>query len=337
MTLNSTGIRFDMRIAALFLGLICLFCLLYVASYVQDWNVFLNNPVLISGGLAGGVLHALTGPDHLLSVLPHILGQHFWKGFRIGSVWGIGHGLTTCFIGGIAYVVKGSLVEVDFLDFLLNANSFAVGLTLIVIGLMGLQEAGQYHSSHMKHEDSNENRKSDVVYFVIFLNGLFLGFSWDGLPSLAPTLTTTSLETLCAFLGGNFFGTMLSISLFSGIIAEGSSFLSRMSNEALVSRMCALSSVTAALVGSLTVIAAVYRNSYYSLPVKVALIVFLLFLVTATVKYIGFTTGGYDYLRLASWGCLNCSHPASRDPLKTTFDIGSNSTSRSITASYHSV
>jgi nickel/cobalt exporter len=273
-------------------------------SYLHNITAVFDNPVLLSGGMAGGVLHALTGPDHLLSILPHILGQRYWKGFRVGSVWGVGHGLTTCFIGGIAYVLKGSFVDFEFLDILVNVNSFAIGITLIVIGLMGLYESGHYHKTHMKDENGNQMIKSDVVYLAIFLNGLFLGFSWDGLPSLAPTLTTTSFETVFAFLAGNFFGTMLSIGIFSGIIAEGSSFLSRMSNEALVSRMCAASSLTATGMGSFTIITAIYKNPYFSFSASVALISLILCIVVAVVVYIGKITGGFDYITFRNWCCV---------------------------------
>ncbi|CAM9164275.1 unnamed protein product, partial [Ectocarpus fasciculatus] len=198
--------------------------------------------------MAGGTLHALTGPDHLLSILPHVLGQRFWKGFRVGSLWGMGHGLTTCFLGGLAYSLRGSLFDFEYIGALIDVNSFAIGATLIAIGLMGLHESGEYHSMHSK-DGKGFVTSSDVVYLAIFLNGLFLGFSWDGLPSLAPTLATTNVETVVAFLAGNFFGTILSIGFFSGVIAEGSSFLSRMSNTTLVWKMCATSSLTAVVIG----------------------------------------------------------------------------------------
>jgi hypothetical protein len=297
--------------------------------------VMYTHPVLWGGGIAGGVLHALTGPDHLLSLLPHILGKRWWRGFRIGSIWGIGHGLTTCFLGGCAYLLKEVLVDFKALSVLVNINSLAVGLTLLIIGLLGLHEGEQYHASLKTKVDltedspladpeaegggvpgddesaptasssssvmggitdtafsmltcgggrssgSSRSLSQDVVYLAIFLNGLFLGFSWDGLPSLAPTLATSTVGSLVAFLAGNFFGTVLSIGLCAAVIAEGSSWLSRLSNEALVSYMCVGSSVLATCMGCATISLTVVRDESLGTSARCLAVALLMVVVLA--------------------------------------------------------
>lgn len=286
-----------------------------------------THPVLWGGGIAGGVLHALTGPDHLLSLLPHILGKRWWRGFRIGSIWGIGHGLTTCFLGGCAYLLKEVLVDFKALDVLVNLNSLAVGLTLLVIGLLGLHEGEQYHATLKTKVDRTEDSpvsesaeaiaevggreddslcggvwasvcnfcscgdsdasvstkgggvSQDMVYLAIFLNGIFMGFSWDGLPSLAPTLATSNVESLLAFLAGNFFGTVLSIGISAAVIAEGSAWLSRMSNEALVSYMCVGSSMLATCMGCATISLTMVRDQSFSMTLRCVSVAMLLLIV----------------------------------------------------------
>jgi hypothetical protein len=292
-----------------------------------------THPVLWGGGIAGGVLHALTGPDHLLSLLPHILGKRWWRGFRIGSIWGIGHGLTTCFLGGCAYLLKEVLVDFKALSVLVNLNSLAVGLTLLIIGLLGLHEGEQYHTSLKIKVDVTEeshlidteaeggdvsfsdnddtsvlsgiyavasniltccSRSSgpsrrisqDMVFLAIFLNGLFLGFSWDGLPSLTPTLATSNVESLLAFLAGNFFGTVLSIGFSAAVIAEGSAWLSRLSNEALVSYMCVGSSVLAMCMGCVTISLTLLRDESLSVTTSCLAVSVLVVIVLALVARI---------------------------------------------------
>jgi nickel/cobalt transporter (NicO) family protein len=45
-------------------------------------------------GASSGVVHAVTGPDHVLSLGPVAL-QHCRTGFRIGALWGLGHAAGT--------------------------------------------------------------------------------------------------------------------------------------------------------------------------------------------------------------------------------------------------
>ena len=260
--------------------------LLLIFAWGHISSIVRRNPLLLSGGLIGGMLHALTGPDHLLSILPRILGQKFWKGWRVGSVWGVGHGITTSFIGSCAYLLKESIMNFEFVDILIDLNGFAIGLTLIVIGLLGLYENSQFHISMKSKDDPDDNEQmsaKDVVYFAIFLNGVFLGFSWDGLPALAPTLATTTIETVVAFLTGNFIGTVVAIALCSGLIAEASSLLSKFSSEMLVDRLSMGSSLIAALIGTFTIVTALFKSSLISIQVAFISSAFvIIFVVTAT-------------------------------------------------------
>lgn len=49
-------------------------------------------------GASSGALHALTGPDHLLSLGPIAL-RHPRSPWRVGLAWGVGHGLGTLLLG----------------------------------------------------------------------------------------------------------------------------------------------------------------------------------------------------------------------------------------------
>ncbi|WP_437721137.1 hypothetical protein [Sorangium sp. So ce861] len=48
-------------------------------------------------GIGSGALHAVTGPDHILSLTP-MAAAHRRSGFRIGLLWGLGHGLGTLIV-----------------------------------------------------------------------------------------------------------------------------------------------------------------------------------------------------------------------------------------------
>ena len=46
-------------------------------------------------GMLSGLLHALTGPDHLIALLPFIFHHRWYTSSQYGLVWGIGHGFTS--------------------------------------------------------------------------------------------------------------------------------------------------------------------------------------------------------------------------------------------------
>lgn len=60
---------------------------------------------------------------------------------------------------------------------------------------------------------------------TLLLNGFVMGLSWDGLPSLAPTVLLNSDQTLI-FLFAYLISTMTIMAIASGIIGEASFLLS---------------------------------------------------------------------------------------------------------------
>jgi len=69
----------------------------------------LSLPSLITGGIAGGALHAIAGPDHLAALLPSCVGQRWWRAGRIGALWGVGHGISATILGVTMYAFKTRL------------------------------------------------------------------------------------------------------------------------------------------------------------------------------------------------------------------------------------
>jgi hypothetical protein len=245
-------------------GISVVCCLFYFQTLVTgDAKTVCGAANVVGAGSLSGGLHALSGPDHLAALLPFILGQKWHKAAYLGSIWGLGHGLTTSLMGVIGFYVKDSLLAYRLLPQLANLADYAVGLTLIIIGAMGIYESR--NESELEATDENEafiyanllkTAESDdqdqhflvaaidviainplSVLFTIFLNGCFLGLSWDGLPSLAPTLALYSWQLLSAFLVAYIAGTVLTISAASGFIGESTKWLSTVTSEDLPRRL----------------------------------------------------------------------------------------------------
>ena len=105
----------------------------------------------------------------------------------------------------------------------------AVGLSLIVIGAMGLREAQEWgeeiealpaNSLSAAVAPNEKNEKADRNRAVVF-NGLLHGFSWDGAPSLAPALAVANWGGNLAFLSAYAAGTVAMMVLATSFIGEG--------------------------------------------------------------------------------------------------------------------
>lgn len=190
---------------------------------------------VISGGLLGGMLHAIAGPDHLAALLPKCCGQRWFRAGRIGALWGMGHGVSATILGLTAFGLKNRISNMSGIKGLLHGASsameLAVGASLILIGLLGMKEAREWEheletatpqslsaaaiDSTTVRSPQTESQKRAVV-----LNGILHGFSWDGAPSLAPALAVATWRGSISFLLAYAIGTMGAMTIATTLIGE---------------------------------------------------------------------------------------------------------------------
>ena len=244
------------------LGILLVGCLFYSQSLVSIYARYhFGAANIVGGGTLSGGLHALSGPDHLAALLPFILGQKWLNAAHYGLIWGFGHGLTTSMMGVLGFYVKDSLLANKLIPQLTNLADYAVGVTLILIGVMGVFESWQTNLVEKTAEcdvvndvvesctvTPNEiepvtpkaSSNSLSILLTIFANGCFLGMSWDGIPSLAPTLSLFSWQLLFAFLVSYCIGTVLTIGIASGFIGESTKWLSTVTSEDLPRKLACI-------------------------------------------------------------------------------------------------
>ena len=153
---------------------------------------------------------------------------------------------------GVSFMgVGGGIVAGDGgrnFDMLHHAGSFmelAIGISLIVIGLLGIKEAREWSSEEssagvvLEQGDTagttaaaaqslssaatpaeQVNSPSTAKSAVLF-NGILHGFSWDGAPSLAPAVAIATWRGSLTFLVSYALGTMAAMTLATTIIGEG--------------------------------------------------------------------------------------------------------------------
>ena len=205
----------------------------------------------ITGGIFAGSLHAIAGPDHLAALIPRCCGLPWYRAARIGAVWGMGHGVSATLLGMAGYLFKKGVRLTGFglkgvggsnFDLLHHAGSFmelAIGVSLIIIGLLGIKEAKEWEApadggcdvvgdggaaaqpqSLSAAATPATSSNSDAKRAVLF-NGILHGFSWDGAPSLAPAVAISTWRGSLTFLVSYALGTMAAMTLATTLIGEG--------------------------------------------------------------------------------------------------------------------
>mmetsp|Transcript_41611 Transcript_41611/g.97416 ORF Transcript_41611/g.97416 Transcript_41611/m.97416 type:complete len:174 (-) Transcript_41611:204-725(-) len=116
---------------------------------------------------------------------------------------------------------------------LLTASHFmemAVGVSLVLIGVMGVKEAREWKEDLDQPSISLGAAASPVSppantmgNRAVLFNGLLHGFSWDGAPSLAPAIAVASWRGNISFLLAYAIGTIIAMSATTTLVGEGSS------------------------------------------------------------------------------------------------------------------
>jgi hypothetical protein len=225
----------------------------------------------------------------LAALLPRCVGQRWHRASRIGAVWGIGHGISVLLVGMIAFFVKGQMLSstsstvtssstlTSISKFLVSHASsiteLAVGLSLIVIGLMGIKEAKEWTPDDENdiHDDSSlpklslsaavtpsvslssnnpttPTRQSRLQHRAVLFNGLLHGFSWDGAPSLAPALAVATWRANVTFLLAYALGTIGVMTVATTVVGEGTRKAGQVFHQ-LPQKLSFVSSVVAVGIG----------------------------------------------------------------------------------------
>lgn len=143
-------------------------------------------------GLSSGALHAVSGPDHVLSLAPLSVGQRHGA-WRIGFAWGIGHALGTC-LAAVALFCAVSMVSLQGLN--VWAERIA-GVALIVMGVLALR----------RRSGSQCERQSTVPRGVVLVGCLHGLTGAAALLLLLPVAFSASVLDKSLYLAGFSIGT----------------------------------------------------------------------------------------------------------------------------------
>ena len=173
----------------------------------------------------------------MAALLPRCCGQRWFNAGRVGALWGMGHGVSATLLGVSAFALKSTFQRSAAIRAAFSTASqvteFAVGLSLILIGVMGIREARQWQeevpaakslSAAAHHDTTSMAAMADASSEqnrAVILNGLLHGFSWDGAPSLAPAIAVATWSGNLAFLSAYAVGTVATMAIVTTLVGEG--------------------------------------------------------------------------------------------------------------------
>lgn len=183
--------------------------------------------ISIITGLLAGFIHVLSGPDHLAAVAP-IAADLKQKNFSTGLRWGIGHTAGVIIIGLIALFFQEIFQSMEIIS---SIGEKIIGITLIAIGLWGINRAAKlnvhshththeniehtHYHAHAQKEKHSSHFHSHTAMLVGTLHGLAGGSHIFGvLPALALPTQFDAIIYLISF--GT--GTISAMAIFTFLI-----------------------------------------------------------------------------------------------------------------------
>lgn len=183
-------------------------------------------------GAGSGALHAVTGPDHVLSLGPVAL-RHPRASFRIGLSWGVGHAIGTLVLA-LPLLVLSNLVH---LPTLATWGQRGAGAALLMAA------AWSFWSARKRGLEPSADSRSGTPLIV----GLFHGLTGAGSFVLVlPVLVSGSLERTLLFLAAFSIGSALAMALLTASIAK----LGAKLEQRVITRFQTAMMATAAVLGS---------------------------------------------------------------------------------------
>jgi hypothetical protein len=127
------------------------------------------SPTVIAAlaGMLAGLVHALSGPDHLSAVAPLVVHAPRRR-WRMGLFWGVGHSLGVWTVGLLALVLRGVLPVQSVSSW----SERMVGAVLIGVGLWGIRRAFAARLPHAHPEEASSSRPGRAAVWIGSLHGL---------------------------------------------------------------------------------------------------------------------------------------------------------------------
>ena len=145
-------------------------------------------------GLAAGLLHVFSGPDHLAAVAP-LAADGDRQNWKTGLQWGFGHTAGVVLIASLLLLLREQLP----LDLISSYSERIVGVALIAVGAWGIWKAS--HHASTAHTHAGASFAMGTIHGMAGSSHLF-----GVIPALAFTARIDSVLYLAGFGTGAIAG-----------------------------------------------------------------------------------------------------------------------------------
>lgn len=166
---------------------------------------------LALAGLVAGMVHVLSGPDHLAAIAPFAVADRA-RSWKTGVRWGVGHSAGVLGVGLLLLVARHALP----IDVLSARGELAVGLALLGIGVWGIRAARLRHDHPGDPHHHHGHRHGRAAFAVGTLHG-FAGSSH--LLGIVPALALPSDALAGAYLLCFGIGSVAAMGTFASSVA----------------------------------------------------------------------------------------------------------------------
>ncbi|CAN6481204.1 unnamed protein product [Victoria cruziana] len=179
-------------------------------------------------GFFAGCLHTLSGPDHLAALAPLSIGRTRMESAAVGALWGCGHDAGQVIFGLLFLLLKDQL----HIEVIRTWGTRVVGMTLLVIGAMGIREATEVPTPCVALENGEciaeaieTTGGKKKIGLATFATGIVHGLQPDALMMVLPALALPSRLAGAAFLGMFLVGTVVAMGSYTVFIGSCSQAL----------------------------------------------------------------------------------------------------------------
>ncbi|MDB6015929.1 MAG: High-affinity nickel transporter [Pedosphaera sp.] len=183
--------------------------------------------LIIIGGLIAGLIHVLSGPDHLAAIAPLVMKQR-QRAWLTGLRWGAGHASGVVVVGILSLLLRG-ILPVDIIS---RWSDRLVGALLIGIGLWALRKGLQIHTHAHEHRgEAHEHihlhgQARKKVELHVHTHAAFGIGTLHGLAgsshflAIIPSLAMPSNALAITYLVAYGAGTVLAMMAFASVIGS---------------------------------------------------------------------------------------------------------------------